>query len=107
MLAILEFGLFARDQPKIGLMDQRCGLEGLAGRLLGHFHSGDAAELIVNQWDELIRCVRIAVVHGVKELGDVGHGGKLCKRIALAKIEAQAILMWFLASLGCPPLRKQ
>ena len=55
LCAIRPCGLGVGPELQPGLMDQRGGLQGLAGRLLGHPVRGEFAQLLVNQRQQLSR----------------------------------------------------
>ena len=55
MGAILPRRLAIGPEPQPGLVDQRGGLQGLAGRLLGHLVRGESAQLFVNQRQQFFR----------------------------------------------------
>lgn len=58
-------------QPEVRFMDQGRALERLA-----RFFLGQLAKLIVDEWQELLRGVRIALLHGgqdTRDLVDRGH----------------------------------
>ena len=70
-------GLVAVHQPQIGLVDQGRGLERLAGLLLGQLLGGQLAQLVVDQRQELLGGVRVALLDGGQDARDVGHKAPL------------------------------
>ena len=52
------------NEPKVGLMNQRGGFERLAGLLLGQLLRGQLAELVVDQRQELLGRLRVALLDG-------------------------------------------
>jgi hypothetical protein len=54
-------------------MNQRRGLERLAGRLVGELLGRQLAQLVIDQRQELGGGVRVALFDGTQYLGDVGH----------------------------------
>ena len=62
------------DQPQVGLVDQGRGLERLAGLLLGQLLGRQLAQLVVDQRQELLGGVRVALLDGRQDAGDVVHG---------------------------------
>lgn len=54
-------------------MDQSGRLKGLAGCFLGHPLGGQLAQLFVNERQELLRGVRIALFDGRQNAGDFAH----------------------------------
>ena len=62
------------DQPEIGLVDQGRRLEGLAGRLLGQPLRRQLAQLVVDQGQQFLGGVGIALVEGGQEVADFVHG---------------------------------
>ena len=60
-------------QSEICLMNERRGLERLAGRLLGQFLRCEPAQLAIHQGQKLLGGVRIALLDGGEDYGDLGH----------------------------------
>jgi hypothetical protein len=56
-------------------MDQGGRLKGLAWRFPGHFIGRQAAQLRVNQRQQLLRSLTIPALNPLKDLGDVTHSG--------------------------------
>ena len=54
-------------------MDQRRGLKRLAGLFLGQFLCRQLAQLVVDQRQQLVGGVRVALFDGREDAGDVGH----------------------------------
>ena len=54
-------------------MDQGGSLERLTGLLLGHLRSRQPSQLVVNQRQKLLGRLRIALLDGTEDSGDVGH----------------------------------
>jgi hypothetical protein len=78
MLAVLPFvpmraGLTA-DQPQVSLMDQRGSLERLARFLAGQPVCGELSQLVVDERQELLRGLGVALLDGAQDAGDVAHG---------------------------------
>src|SRR5207248_7637883 len=69
------FGV-AHDEPEVGLVDQRGGLERLARLLLGQPGGCQLPQFVVHEWQQFGRGVRVAGRGRVKELGDVGHAAE-------------------------------
>ena len=61
------------DQPQVGLVDQGGGLERLARLLLGQPLRRQLAQLVVDQRQQLLGGVRVALLDGVEHLGDRVH----------------------------------
>ena len=66
-------GWLAADQAEIGLVDQGGRLERLAGPLLGQPPGGKLAQLVVDHREELPGRLRVAVLDGREDVGDVVH----------------------------------
>src|SRR5262245_25968038 len=60
-------------ETQVGLMDQGCRLERLPGLLLGQLLRREAAQLIVDQRQQLIGSVRVALLDGRQDAGDLAH----------------------------------
>jgi hypothetical protein len=67
--------LVAADQAQVSLMDQRSGIERLPGRLVSQLPRGQAAQVVVDQRQELRRSVRVTGRDGLQKLVDVRHLG--------------------------------
>lgn len=57
------------------LVDERRGLEGVAGALRGHFDGGDPTELLIHQRQELLPGPGLLRAKGLKDSGHAGIGG--------------------------------
>src|SRR5262249_51781953 len=66
-------GRVRAHQPQVGLVDQRGGLERLAGPLPGQPLGRQFAQLVVDQRQELPGGGGVAAFGGVQDAGDVGH----------------------------------
>ena len=71
--AFPSLGTILVHQPQVGLMDQGRGLQRLPGRLLGHPLGGELAQLVVDERQELLRGVRVALLDGAQDSSDFGH----------------------------------
>ena len=67
--------LVAEPQPR--LMDERGGLERVAGLLAGHLRAGELAQLGIDLREQRAGGVGFAAVDGVEEEREVGHGGAI------------------------------
>ena len=54
-------------------MNQSRGLEGLPGLLLGEFLRRQFPQLIIDKWQELLGGVRIALLDGGQDAGNLIH----------------------------------
>ena len=61
------------DQPEVRLVDQGRGLERLAGLLLRQLLGGQLAQLVVDQRQELLGRLRVALLDGREDAGHVVH----------------------------------
>ena len=62
-----------RDQPEVGLVDQGRGLEGLAGLLVPQPSGGKVAEFLVDQGQELLGRLGVALLDGFEDARHVVH----------------------------------
>jgi hypothetical protein len=60
-------------QAEVGLLDQGGGLERLAGLLLGQLRRCQLAQLVIDQRQELLGGLGIALLDGGQDTRDVGH----------------------------------
>jgi hypothetical protein len=75
MGAVLPLHAPVVDQPHVGLVDQRGGLEAMAGSLAFHVAMRQAAELGVHDRGQLGECLLIAVAPRTEERTDVIPNG--------------------------------
>jgi hypothetical protein len=71
--AIIPGGLIVTPQSQPRLVHQRSGLQGLPGIFARHFLRGKFAQLLINQGQEFIRRVLIALVNALKDDGEFAH----------------------------------
>jgi hypothetical protein len=71
--AVPELGLFHVHESEIRLMDQGRGLQRLAGLFLSEPLGREFAELLVDQRQELLGGVRVALFDGGQDAGDLAH----------------------------------
>jgi hypothetical protein len=72
---ILPADAFEIHQAQIHLVDQCCGLQPVATALAGHIAAGDAAQLRVDERDQLLESGVVALTPGQKQLRDaLSHG---------------------------------
>ena len=62
------------DEPEVGLVDQGRGLEGLPGLLLRQPLGGELAQLVVDQRQEPLGRLGVALLDGREDAGHVVHG---------------------------------
>jgi hypothetical protein len=63
----------ASKETQVGLVDQCRRVERLARLLINHFLGGQPSQLIVNQGDQCIRCVGVALFDSVQDLSHIVH----------------------------------
>ena len=73
-------------QAQPGLMDQSCGLQGVASRLASHSVRREFAQLIVNQREQFLCCLGIALVNADQYLGYFANELSLLDRPSLWKL---------------------
>lgn len=73
MVRVSIFRLDCVHQPQVSLMDERRGLESLAGLFLGQSVDRQLAQFVVDQRQELLGGVRIALLHGGQDSCDLTH----------------------------------
>ena len=66
--------LLAAHEPQPRLVDERGGLERVAGGFVRHLMPGEPAQLVIDQREQLGRGLGIALLDGVQQPGDVAHG---------------------------------
>ena len=71
--AVPELDLGRVYKAEIRLMDQRRRLEGLPRLFMGELRDGQLAQLVVNEWQELLGSMRIALFDPRQNARHVGH----------------------------------
>jgi hypothetical protein len=61
------------DQFEPGLMDQGRRLQRLAGDLLSHLRGRKLAKFLVNQWEQLLCGLSLALLDAIQDARDVAH----------------------------------
>src|SRR6516165_11695311 len=61
------------DQPEVGLVDQRCRLEGLSRRLAGEPGLGEPPELLIDDGHQLAGALRLTPADRLQEPSHVAH----------------------------------
>jgi hypothetical protein len=74
--AILPAHTLDIHQTKIGLVDQRRGLEGLPGMLLAHVPVGDLVQFGVDQRRQLVEGRLVAITPGAQQPGYFQRRGR-------------------------------
>src|SRR6266545_269591 len=72
--AVPVLGLLHVNQTQVGLVDEGSGLQGLAGRLLGEFRRRQSPQFLVDQGEELLGGVGVALFDGRQDVGKFAHG---------------------------------
>lgn len=72
--AILPRGLVVPAESQPGFVNQGGGLQGLAGRFTRHFLRGELAQFLIDQRQELVGGVGIALIHAPEDDGEFAHG---------------------------------
>ena len=65
--------LAGADQPQVGFVNQGGGFERLSRLFLGQLLRRQLAQLVVDQRQELLGGVRVALLDGGQDARDVGH----------------------------------
>ncbi len=73
MGASVPFLILVANQSKSGFMDQRSGLKGMSGSLLGHFGGGQSPQLIIDQRQQFLGGLRIALLSRLEDTRNVAH----------------------------------
>src|SRR5262249_25422231 len=63
-------------KPDVGFVDQGRGLEGLADLLVGHLLGRQPPQLVIDERQELLGGVLIALLQGPEDAGDLVHKNK-------------------------------
>jgi hypothetical protein len=74
MGAAIELWIGLANQPQPGFMDERGGLQGLVGRFVRHFRRRELPQFSINQWQQFIGGLGVAMFDGLKYAGYVSDG---------------------------------
>src|SRR6266542_2624736 len=74
MPAALELRTLRPDQPEPCLMDQRRGLECLAGGFVSHFVSGEPSQFLIDQRKQLLGSFGVPIADRVQDARYIVHG---------------------------------
>ena len=66
-------------QPQPGFMDERGGLQRLVGRFIGHFRRRELAQLLIDQRQQSIGGLGIAVLNGLQNAGNVAQSATITR----------------------------
>ena len=70
----ISFALTSADETQIRLVNEGGGVERVPGRLVGQPLRGEAAQLLVNQGQQLRRGPGVAMSDGIEDARDIIHG---------------------------------
>lgn len=73
MRAVAPFGLIISAKPQPRLVNERGGLQSLSGIFARHLLRGQLAQFFINQREQLIRGVRVALVNALENDGEFAH----------------------------------
>jgi hypothetical protein len=62
-------GILLSDEPEVGLVNERGGLERVAGRGLGHQRPAESAQFGVDGREQPVRCHGVPGLHGLEDPG--------------------------------------
>jgi hypothetical protein len=77
------------DEPQIGFVDQGGGVEGVTGILGGHPRCRELPQLVVNEREQVGRCLAISAGGGFQQVSDLGHDDRVYRRHHCLKTEAR------------------
>jgi hypothetical protein len=58
-------------------VDECGGLQGVPGILPRHLGGGELAEFLINEREQFLCSLRLALLDGIQEACDVAHGGTI------------------------------
>jgi hypothetical protein len=73
MHSIDHVGRRVFEQPDEGLVHDRCGLQGMPGRLALHERSGNAPQLCVHERHQLVERSPVALAKPIEQTRYLGH----------------------------------
>src|SRR5207253_11147176 len=74
MCAVLPVDLADIDQTDVRLVDERGRLQRMSGSFVSHVPPGDAAQLVMDERNQLLQCGLIAVAPVDQQPGDLVRG---------------------------------
>src|SRR5438552_3147486 len=73
MIAAVPILCRRTHQPEPGFVNQRGGLKGVTRCLLGHFRRRQSAQFFIDQRQQFIGGLAIALLHAFENLGEIAH----------------------------------
>src|SRR5215472_8562845 len=84
MFPVLPRVISVAEQPQIYFVNQGGWLQGLTGRLLGQFESGQLSQLVVHEGKQLLGGLRVTLLNSIKDDGHVTHGSAACPALVIS-----------------------
>jgi hypothetical protein len=75
--------LFNVNQPQIGFVNERSGLQCVPGVFIGHARTGEPSQLVIDDWQQLGRGFRVAIANGHQYLCHIGHADMITQRLSV------------------------
>lgn len=79
MSPVLPLRLLIATQAQPSFVNESGGLQGLAGILTGHFLRGELAQFLIDQRQEFVRRLRIALIQALKDDSEFAHADSISK----------------------------
>ena len=95
---------FAPHKSQVRLMHQRRRLQRLARFFLGHLGGGQLAELLIDEGQELLRCLRFALFDPRQDQSHVALRTGGCHRFSQGRLFANTVMLWIIRDHGVSPL---
>src|SRR5207244_12060539 len=90
-----------------GLCNESGGLKRVDRGFVDHLARGEPAQFLVDEWEQFIGRVRVAVFDGLEDLGDVAHGilspalASRSRRVRASRINTCALIWSFHCAPSC------
>ena len=87
-----EVWIRAAHQPQPGFMHQRGGLQSLVGAFIRHARRRQLAQLLIDQRKQFIGGLRVAVLDGLKNAGNVAQPATVIKLPSVVPVNLASVL---------------
>ena len=95
MAAVIPLSDIIRpDQSQVSFMHQGRGIQRLVRPLVNHPRCRELAQLIIDERQQLVRCLRIAGVDGEQYASNIGHSLQTYDRVIASQYPSGKFIYW-------------